>query len=230
MNQSTIDSALVKERGWAQWCDGGDPVALHRAGRIALAEGEYADAIELFRRAAQLAPQWPEATYDEATAHVLVGNLVGAQRAYEATSARFPRGFFATNSRYDALQRERRGAVPAGTTRWLLDLDWVRQLDDRRAYVMDLVHDAPGLPQAWLELSRLEQRAQPRLEAIERGLACSPDPDTRAQLEIENALARNEAGRTDEAVACLRQLVGREDVSVAAEERAHLLLARWAPT
>lgn len=68
----------------------GDPTALQAAGEIFLANGRFLDALRVYRRAADLAPDAPGALYNLAAALVAVGELAEAEAAFDRVIALDP--------------------------------------------------------------------------------------------------------------------------------------------
>src|SRR5262245_36182518 len=89
--------------------------SLHSRGREAGGRDDYALALTLFTKAAELDPEWPYPVYDRAFIHLLMGDSEAARADYQKTVTLAPRGFFKAISAVDALTKEKGGQFPEGT-------------------------------------------------------------------------------------------------------------------
>lgn len=86
----------------------------------------------------------------------------------------------------------------------------------------------PAFAPAWNELANLLDDPSARLRAVERGLAASPDDDTRGMLLIRRAIALHACGQADEAVRILGGPALDPAATLATESLAKYTLARLA--
>lgn len=201
---------------------------LHRNAVIEAGAGRYEEAIGSFERAMALAPEWPQPAYELGRVYLLVGDMEAAEACYRRCDRLFPHGYFSAKGYLDSLRRERRGVVPGGATRALVELEWVRVTDDRRDLLQSLAEWAPNLPLAWLELAKMVPGPE-RRRAIQAGLELDPDPDTRGKLLVELALALREHGDTPQALRVLTSIASDPAIPKSAGMHARLLLSTLAP-
>ena len=101
---------------WAMWCRSGRPEhdALLAEGVAALERGDFADAMTIFTRLVEAAPDWAEAWNKRATARYLARDFDGAIADCEATLARKPHHFGALSGQglcHLALEQYARAAA-----------------------------------------------------------------------------------------------------------------------
>ncbi len=89
----------------------------------------------------------------------------------------------------------------------------------------ELLGAAPAFAPGWKELATLLENDAARLDAIERGLAAHPDPETRGQLLINRAIVLFNQGNRDDAVAILGPLALDPASSLSSAEQAKAALA-----
>ena len=99
--------------------------SFHNQARQAGGAGDYKKAITLLERASNLAPAWPYPIYDMAFTCLLMEDTENARKRYRKVVALAPRGFFTAITALDALDREAKGDLPAGTYLAYLSLEWV---------------------------------------------------------------------------------------------------------
>lgn len=202
---------------------------LHREAREAGSRGDYARAVELLKSATERAPRWPYPWYDMAFTCLLMGDRDGAIEHYRKTLELSPRGFFTAMTALDALEREERGDLPEGLYLAYMSLE---QLDDRarRSNVArQLAEKVPGFAPAWKEVAFTAEGDAERLTAIQKGLAASPDPETKGMLEINEALVLHARGEKDVALRLLRALALDPSATFATEHLAKAALATLDP-
>ena len=80
---------------WAMWCRSGRPEhdALLAKGLAALERSDFAEALTVFTRLVEAAPDWAEAWNKRATARYLARDFAGSIADCEATLARKPHHF-----------------------------------------------------------------------------------------------------------------------------------------
>ena len=202
-----------------------DPEArrLHDEGRAAGANGDHDAAIALFTQAAARDPVWPYPIYDRAFAHLLKKEFEAALADYRKVLELAPGGFFMASTAADMLTREASGEFPGGLYAAFSMLEHMpreQQLDIAR----QLVEQFPSHAPAWeLHAQSLVDPAA-RLEAIERGLAARPDPETRGSLLIQKAVALNALGEHQRALELLEPMTATVGDSRSANAKA--LVAR----
>src|SRR5262245_48687936 len=123
--------------------------SLHKQARQAGGAGDYAKAIALLERASSLAPAWPYPVYDKAFIYLLTKDPENARRYYRKTVELAPRGFFTAITALDALERESRGELSAGTYFAYLSLEWMNDPEKKAEAVRQLAKRAPGFAPAW---------------------------------------------------------------------------------
>lgn len=180
--------------------------ALHAEGRKAGSAGDPARALQLFYQAHQLAPDWAYPVYDMAFTYLLNDHLEQAEQWYEVVDRLEPRGFFTSKTTLDLVRRERSGEFPSGFTRAFVSLEW--EPDDRKREVLQqIVARFPRCAPAWQHLAGLLTGDDARLDALDRGLAASPDDETYGMLISNKALLLRRRGEDAEAQRLLQALV-----------------------
>lgn len=199
--------------------------SLHQQARQAGQAGDYKKAIALLEQAAKLAPRWPYPEYDMAFTYLLMKDTPSARAHYQKTVELAPRGFFTAITAVDTLIREDKGELPAGTYLAFLSLEWMDSDEKRLEVLRLLVERLPAFAPAWDELSGLLRDDDERLAAIEKGLAATPDAETKGQLLINKALLLNGRGDRDGAVRLLGELALDRGSTLATEHLAKVSLA-----
>jgi len=178
---------------------------LHEKAREAGGQGDYKKCLELLNKASALAPEWPYPVYDRAYTYLLMKDYDSARRDYQETVRLSPRGFFTAITAIDTLEKEKRGDLPIGTYLAYVSLEWIQDSAQKEKAVRQLVKDLPQFAPGWKELSTLVDDKE-RLSTIEKGLAASPDAETKGILQINKALALNLSGNHDGAVQLLGEV------------------------
>ena len=198
--------------------------SLHEKAREAGGKGDYKKCIELLEKASVLAPQWPYPVYDRAYTHLLMKDYDSARRDYHETVRLSPRGFFTAITALDTLEKEKSGDLPAGTYLAYLSLEWLQDPGQKEKAVRLLVKNLPQFAPGWKELSTLVDDEE-RLSTIEKGLAASPDAETKGMLQINKALVLNARGDQNGAVRLLGELALDPNSTFATEQIAKASLA-----
>ncbi len=198
---------------------------LHQLGREAGATGDFENALALFSRAAALAPEWPYPIYDAAYTHLLMRDFAAALQEYRRTIALAPRGFFTALTAVDVLAREEAGELPRGIYYTYTQIEWIQDPTAKEARVRELLAAAPAFAPGWKDLATLLEDDAARLDAITRGLAARPDPETRGVLLINRAIALFNQGSRDDAIAILGSLALDPASSLGSAEQAKAVLA-----
>jgi tetratricopeptide (TPR) repeat protein len=201
---------------------------LHQRARAAGSRGEYPEAIVLFTKASELAPQWPYPIYDRAYTHLLMLDFTAARTDYQKTVELAPRGYFTAITALDVLTREQKGEFPPGAYWAYMALE--RQPDpmEKLAMVRNLVDRLPRLAPGWKELAELADNDAERTAAIEKGLMAEPDPETKGILLINKALVLDRLGQHEKAVEILGRLALDPQSTYGTEHLAKATLARIA--
>ena len=180
--------------------------SLHQQARQAGGRGDYETAIALFQQASELAPAWPYPIYDRAYTHLLIKDFDAARMYYQRTLELSPRGFFTAITALHTLVREKNGDLPIGTYLAYLSLEWTENEAQRDGAAREMVKQIPQFAPAWKEFASLCDDDDERFAAIEKGLAASPDAETKGMLEINKALVLNLKGDQAAAVRILEEL------------------------
>jgi tetratricopeptide (TPR) repeat protein len=154
-----------------------------------------------------------------------MGDFAAALEDYRRTVALAPQGFFTARTAVDVLEREEAGELPVGIYLGYSMLEWIEDPAAKEARVRELLARAPGFAPGWKELAMLLEDDAARLEAVERGLAADPDPETRGILLINRALVLFNQGKRDDAIAILGSLALDEENSSSSAEQAKAALA-----
>lgn len=198
---------------------------LHDQGRAAGGAGKYAEALALFARAHEAAPTWAYPTYDAAFTYQLMDQPAKALASYEEVLKLEPRGFFNAISSADCLRREAKGEWPAGTCKAYAMVEWLSP-DEQKKALEGLVSKVPSLAVAWKDLAGHLDDPAARLQALDRGLAQQPDPQTRGFLLMNKASALDGFGKHEEARRMLSALAAEPALPVDVEQLAELQLSQ----
>jgi len=198
---------------------------LHEQGRAAGGAGNHAEALALFAKAHAAAPDWAYPTYDAAFTYELMDQPDKALASYEEVLKLEPCGFFNAISSADCLRREARAEWPAGTCKAYAMVEWLSPGEQKNA-LEALVAKAPSLAIAWKDLAGHLDDSAARLQALDRGLAQRPDPQTRGVLLVNKAATLNTLGRRAEARRILSALVAEPALPSDVEQIAKLSLSQ----
>jgi tetratricopeptide (TPR) repeat protein len=201
---------------------------LHQQAREAGGAGNYEKALTLLQRASDRAPRWPYPVYDMAYTYLLMKDFANARTYYRKTVELAPRGFFIAITALDSLTREELGELPAGTYLAYLSLEWMDDAQNKAEAVRQLVKRVPAFAPGWKELANLADDDAERLSAIEKGLAASPDAETRGILQINKALILDRKGDHEGAISLLGELALDLASTSATEHMAKVTLAHIA--
>lgn len=180
---------------------------LHQEGRQLGAAGQYGKAIAKLQEAAEEAPEWPYPVYDQAFTYLLMKDFPKALQTYKKVDLMAPEGFFTTKTAIDALSKERLGELPAGIYLLYMQIEW-SQNQEEKVHLIDLMlGKAPEFAALWKEKALTVEDENKRLEYLEKGLKCDPDPETRGVLLANKAIILYKRGRHDEATALMGELV-----------------------
>ncbi|GAA1974717.1 hypothetical protein [Catenulispora subtropica] len=200
---------------------------LHAEGRAAGGRGDYGQALALLARAAELAPEWPYPPYDAAFTLLLSGDTHGAQAMYERVAALSPSGFFTCRTTLDMLRREHAGRLPAGFSQAFMRLEWMEP-ERKRQVLIGVTRDFPDFPPAWMELANLLTDPAQRMQALDRGLAGGPDPDTKTMLLLNKAGLYGASGDLPAATLIYRMIVNDPEVTPTGAAFARMFLEKQA--
>lgn len=198
---------------------------LHQKARQLGASGDYEAAIRTLAKAQALAPDWPYPTYDMAFTYLLMKDFAKARENYRKTVEMSPRGFFTAITALDALDREANGDLPEGTYATYMTLEWSSDPAQKANAVSLMVEKFPTFAPIWGEFASQCDDTAKKLEAIDKGLAASPDRETEGMLLINKALILHEQGDAGTAKSILGNLVLNPDTTFANEHLARQTLA-----
>ncbi len=199
--------------------------SLHNQARRAGGAGDLKKAIALLERASSLDPEWPYPVYDMAYTYLLMKDTENARKYYRRTVELAPRGFFTAITALDALEREAKGDLPAGTYLAYLSLEWMDDPGKKADAVRQLVKHIPGFAPAWKEQAMQEGTDAEKLAAIGRGLAANPDGETKGILLVNKSLIMDRSGDHEGAVRLLGELALDPASTSATEHLAKVTLA-----
>jgi hypothetical protein len=160
--------------------------------------------------------------------YLLMKDSENARKYYRKTIELAPRGFFTALTALDALDREAKGDLPAGTYLAYLSLEWMDDRGKKADAVRQLVKRVPGFAPAWKEQAMQADADADKLAAIEKGLAANPDGETKGILLINKALIMDRSGDHKGAVRLLGELSLDPASTYAAEHLAKVTLANIA--
>jgi len=203
-----------------------DPEAerLHVEGRLAGEKGDFGAAIALFTQAAALEPAWPYPIYDRAFSHLLKKEFDDALGDFLKTLELSPKGWFIAATAADMLTREAAGEFPRGLYAAFATLEQMPR-EQRGSIAAQLVQQFPTHAPAWELHAQFVENPAAKLEAIDRGLAARPDPDTRDSLLIQKALTLDVLGERERALKILEPMTASIGDSFGTQPKAFLALA-----
>lgn len=178
----------------------------YEQGRQAGSSGKFEVALDLFQKARTRAPKWAAPVYESAWTYLLMNDFEKAEENYALVDRMEPRGFMTTKTALDSLRREREGTLPRGMYRSFVHLEWVEDKSESRRLLEGILRKFPGFPAAWLSLAGLLVDAEERLTAVEKGLACAPDVQTRGMLLLNKAFVLRDQGNRQGAIEILGTL------------------------
>ena len=180
--------------------------AEHQRGRKLGSQGQYDQALEAFRKASSIAPQWAYPIYDMAFTLQLQGKPVEALAAYRQVDVLEPEGFFTTKTAIWALEREAKATFPSGTYVKYLMLEDIADQQKRRDGAKALFDAVPGFTPALKEYAIKSEDDAERMQLIEQALAMDVDVETKGVLLLNKASCLHAMGRKDESLKLLAEL------------------------
>jgi tetratricopeptide (TPR) repeat protein len=185
---------------------------LHMEGRRHGEAGAFAQALQSFQQARELAPHWPLPLYDVGLTYLYMKDEARALEAYEQLAALAPQGVSDSQRMLDSLRREKDGRVPAGTLREFLEVMQLKDLPELQRRLEALTKKAPAFVPAWDELARFaSEQPQEAERLLAQALALEPDPGTRAGLLVYKATLLRRKGESAAARKLLEAV--RDDAS-----------------
>lgn len=228
---TATDLATEERARWELTDEPGVPVSareLHARARQAGERGDFDSALKDLAEANRLAPKWPYPVYDMAWTYLLKGDQEKAEEYYAKVLQLSPRGFFTAITAADCLRREREGELPKGLYKSLVALEWMSDDEERRMLLKGIVDKFPSFAPAWSQLGDLTEDDGGRLTILNKGLAASPDVETKAMLLINKALLFSRQGKKDEAVTILEALALDPGSPIGVEHLARFALSQLA--
>jgi tetratricopeptide (TPR) repeat protein len=202
-----------------------EAVEKHNEALKLMDEEEYKKALPLLEQVAELAHEWPQPVYEIADVYVQLKDPDNATRYYRQTIELVPRGYKNAITALDALEREHKGTLPAGTYLAFVALDSEGNPEKRAEAVREFVKTQPQFAPGWLELAYVAKDDTERLAAIEKGLDADPDAETKGQLQIAKALVLDKQGEHDAAIRLLGDLALDSRSTLGTEHEAKVALA-----
>lgn len=169
--------------------------------------GNLKQALELFARARELAPQWPQPVYDTALTYLMMEDVPKALEVYAQVDAMAPQGFSDTKRVIECLRREQAGRVPKGSFRKFIDAMRSRTPEALEQQLRALTKSAPAFYPAWRELAPYGKDVNEQLAMLEKALALGPDVESRGEYLLYKANLLRRAGKDAQARALLQSLV-----------------------
>jgi tetratricopeptide (TPR) repeat protein len=181
--------------------------------------------LEFFRRASELAPEWPYPIYDAAFTYLMQGDSETALEYYELADSLAPSGFFIVKTAVHTLKGEKAGIYPSGLYLNYIQLEWLTDQDERMNKVKSMIDAAPNYAPAWEELAKLEFDNKEMIEAINKGLSLNPDLDTKGNLLINKAICFSNSNRYNESIEILGKLITDTNTTIGVREGAKFVLS-----
>lgn len=171
---------------------------------------DIASRLELWKKAADLAPDWPLPVYLCADHYLQLGDTEAARTYYAKVLQISPRGFGVAVRAHDTLCREAKGEFPKGLYRHfykVLTSPTPLMPKDQWEVEMDMIARQNNFAPGFLALAQKTDSEKGRKMWVEAGLAAKPDPETRGQLLIMKAQILDKGGERSSAIAILGELV-----------------------
>ncbi len=180
---------------------------LHQEARQHGGKGEYDLGIEKLLKANEIAPKWAYPIYDLAYTYLLKQDFPNALKYYELTDKMKPRGFFTAKTAHWSLKKEKEGDFQEGLYLAFMQIEWMNTDDEKLQMAKAIVDKFPKYAPAWKIIAQKSNDNEERLNAVEKGLNCNPDEDTKGVLQINKALVKNIQEKQEEAKKILGELV-----------------------
>jgi len=200
-----------------------EAIELNEAGVRDGIRSDFRASLEHFRQAHFAAPRWAQPVYQGAWTALLSGKSDLARKLYTWTDRMVPGGYWTAKIAVDCLNREAKGEYPRGLYREYVQTEGN---PDRLAILEQLVKQVPTFAPAWQNLASSRTSLAGGEEAIAKGLASHPDPETRASLVLHLANVLGSKGDHDGASRLLRELIDDSEGTIQSREAARFLLAR----
>lgn len=232
-NGNTLTEADLREAtGIVKWeLVGRDNVSeaaikLHQKGREIGSRGNHNEALQLFKEASTLAPDWPYPVYDAAFTYLMQGDAKTALEYYELVDSLAPRGYFTVKTAIHTLRGENAGLYPKGLYLSYIQLEWWTDPIQKKKKVMSIIEVAPDYAPAWKELAVLEADDKKFINAIDKGLSLNPDLETKGNLLINKAIYFSNSNRLDESKEILGKLIMDRKTTIGVREGAKFVLSQ----
>jgi hypothetical protein len=180
---------------------------LHQEARQHGGKGEYDLGIKKLKEAHEIAPKWAYPIYDLAYTYLLKQDFPNALKYYEMTDKMKPRGFFTAKAAHWSLKKEKEGDFQEGLYLAFMQIEWMNTDEEKLQVAKAIVDKFPKYALAWKIISQKANDNEERLNAVEKGLNCSPDEDTKGYLLISKALVKNIQDKQEEAKKILGELI-----------------------
>jgi len=198
---------------------------LHAEGRKHGEAGAFAEALQSFQQARELAPSWPLPLYDVGLTYLYMKEDARALEAYEQLDTLAPQGVSDSKQLLDSLRREKDGRVPPGTLREFLEVMRLTELPELRKRLEALTRKAPAFVPAWKELALSAEKPEEAERLLAKALALEPDATSRGELLVYKALLAWRRGEREAARQQLQALLADPSTPASAATRARELLS-----
>lgn len=198
---------------------------LHQEARQHGSKGEYDLGIEKLKKASEIAPNWAYPNYDLAYTYLLMQDFPNALKYYEMTDKMKPRGFFTAKTAYWSLKKEKEGDFQEGLYLAFMQVEWMDTDEEKLQVARAIVDRFPKYAPAWKIIAQKANNTEKRLDAVEKGLNCNPDEDTKGVLLINKALVKNIQEKQEEAKEILGELIFNEESTFGNIELAKFVLS-----
>lgn len=174
--------------------------------------GNPTKAMGSYREAAAIAPDWPDPHRCLGTLYLEMGRYDEAVAAYRQIKPLLPPGDGSVDDLLHVVERIQSGELDRGAYDYYVmarDLP-EDQLDEKMALCQKALALSPTYAAPYVVLGRaLLAKGQPNQAraVLERGLACAPQPYTRADLLFNLGNVLLVGGQRDDALAAFRQVV-----------------------
>lgn len=198
----TVDWEIVSGKTIPQ-----EAIDMHNLGRQFGQKGENTKAIDSFKNASLIAPNWSYPYYDMAYTYLLDSKASLALENYNKADKHSPNGFFTTKTAVHYLSLEATGKLPEGLYIYYLSHEWGKSSEEQRVIFNNILSKFPSYGPAWEKMAGLVDEPEKKLEMIDRGLATAPDVETRGFLLINKAVTLFHLGQKQDAKDILGSLV-----------------------
>ncbi len=194
-------------------------------GRLQGEKGEYTLALDWFKQALKIAPNWSYPLYDMAYVLLFLGERQKAYNLYIQVDKMHPRGFYAVKTAIHTLEREIKAELPGDTYKFFLTIKQEIDIDKKDDLLDYLLDRCTNFAPAWLEKYKTVNSQNEQLFCLSKGISYDSDAETKGLMLINQAVVFLNSNRKTEAYNILSELVFDKNLTLQNEHLAKALLA-----